>query len=134
MRLLLPPRALDFEAAPELIFQITVLSGGFILTSLLWASATAKIIDRRFTTAAIYFAIGGMLTLFGLMHSPLPGDQMFWPWQLFDSEVLSTLQAASVRDFAIAYFVMALLMYGLEFFLGDDLKTIDSDEEFEKLG
>ena len=131
-------RALDFEAAPpnapELIFQITVLSGGFILTSLLWASATAKIIDRRFTTAAIYFAVGGMLTLFGLMHSPLPGDQMFWPWQLFDSEVLSTLQAASVRDFAIAYFVMALLMYGLEFFLGDDLKTIDSDEEFEKLG
>ena len=61
--------ALDFEIAPggasELVHQITVLSGGFILTSLLWASATAKIIDRRFSVAAIYFAVGGMLTLFG---------------------------------------------------------------------
>ena len=130
--------ALDFEAAPpgasELVHQITVLSGGFILTSLLWASATAKIIDRRFTVAAIYFAVGGMLTLFGLMHSPLPGDRMFWPWQMFDAAVFSAKQAASVRDFAIAYLVMALLMFGLEYFLGEDLKRIDSDEEFEKLG
>ena len=68
------------------------------------------------------------------MHSPLPGDRMFWPWQLFDGATFSAEQAASVRDFAIAYLVMALLMYGLEVFLGEDLKTIDSDEEFEKLG
>ena len=129
--------ALDFEAAPpnspELIHQITVLSGGFILTSLLWASATAKIIDRRFSVAAIYFIVGGLLTLFGLMHSPLPGDRMFWPWQIFDPAVLSAEQAASVRDFAIAYLVMASLMFGLGILLGDELKTIDSDEEFEKL-
>ena len=126
--------ALDMSKAPELIHQITVLAGGFILTSLLWASATAKIIDRRYSVAAIYFAVGGMLTLFGLMHSPLPGDQMFWPWQIFDSGVLGSEQAASVRDFAIAYLVMALLMFGLQVRLGDDLKTIDSDEEFENLG
>jgi len=129
--------ALDFEIAPggasELIHQITVLSGGFILTSLLWASATAKIIDRRFSVAAIYFAVGGVLTLFGVMHSPLPGDRMFWPWQLFDGTSFSAEQAASVRDFAIAYLVVALLMYGLEVLLGEDLKAIDSDEEFEKL-
>ena len=125
--------ALDPSKAPELIHQITVLSGGFILTSLLWASATAKIIDRRFSVAAIYFSVGGLLTLFGLMHSPLPGDQMFWLWQLFDPETFAAEQTRSVRDFAITYLVMALLMVGLSVTLGDELKPIDSDEEFENL-
>ncbi len=57
--------------------RINVLAGGFILTSLIWASATAKIIDRKFFTASIFFALAGILVLFGVMHSPLAGDQMF---------------------------------------------------------
>ena len=125
--------ALDLSKAPELVHQITVLSGGFILTSLIWAAATAKIIDRKFTTAAIFLSVGGVLTLFGMMHSPLPGDQMFWPWQIFDAELFDDWQTKSIRDFAIAYLVMALLMFGLSVLLGDDLKPINTDEEFESL-
>jgi AGZA family xanthine/uracil permease-like MFS transporter len=125
--------ALDAAKGAAIVGPMTVLSGGFILTSLIWASATAKIIDRRYTTAAIYLAIGGLLTLFGLMHSPLPGDQMFWPWQMSDTSIFSSEQTKFVRDFAIAYLVMALLMLGLAALLKDDSKPIDTDEEFENL-
>ena len=50
---------------------LSVLAGGFIITSLIWASATAKIIDRRYYSASVYFALGGMFVLFGVIHSPL---------------------------------------------------------------
>ncbi len=90
-----------------------VLAGGFIFTSVIWASATANIIDRKYLVAAIYLALGGAFTLFGIMHSPLDGDKMFLPNQLFDGESFDEAKVAAVRDFAIAYFVMAALMIGL---------------------
>jgi AGZA family xanthine/uracil permease-like MFS transporter len=79
-----PPVAANLQS---LWLHLSVLSGGFILTSLIWASATAKIIDRRFSMAAVYLSVGGLFTLFGLMHSPFFGDKMFWPWQLFEESV-----------------------------------------------
>jgi len=112
--------------------HLSVLAGGFILTSLIWASATAKMIDRRFVAAAVYLAVGGIMTLFGLMHSPFFGDKMFWPWQLF-AESVSAAERKVVIEFAAAYLVMAMLMFGLAVLLKDKLKVIDTDEEFEKL-
>ena len=133
------PRYLDYESVPEpvaenlqsLWLHLTVLSGGFILTSLIWASATARIIDRRFVAASIYFAVGGMFTLFGLMHSPIFGDKMFWPWQLgsFEPE-----QKHIIIEFAATYLVMALLMYGLGMIMKDKVAIITTDEEYESIG
>lgn len=61
---------------------LRMLSNGFIVTSLLWASALAAIIDRRLATAGTYYALGAALTLFGVIHSPLPGGAVFLPWRL----------------------------------------------------
>jgi AGZA family xanthine/uracil permease-like MFS transporter len=61
---------------------VRALANGFILTSLLWASALAAMIDRRLTTAAGYFTIAGVFAFFGVIHSPLPGSPMFLPWNL----------------------------------------------------
>ena len=60
---------------------LEVLAGGFIITSLIWASALAKIIDRKLSGASIYFSVAGILVLFGVIHSPI-NDQMFLPWDL----------------------------------------------------
>jgi len=56
---------------------IHLLNGGFIITSLLWASALAAIIDRQLSRASLYFLICGIFTLFGIMHSPLVNNEMF---------------------------------------------------------
>jgi AGZA family xanthine/uracil permease-like MFS transporter len=65
---------------------LRVLSNGFVITSLLWASGLAAIIDRRLTAAASYFAIAAGCTLFGVIHSPLPGGAVFLPMSLGGAE------------------------------------------------
>ena len=86
------------------------MAGGFIFTSVIWAAATANIIDRKYLVAAIYMGLGGVLTIFGVMHSPLAGDKMFLPNDLMNEEVFNPASVAAVRDFAIAYFVMAVIL------------------------
>jgi AGZA family xanthine/uracil permease-like MFS transporter len=54
--------------------------------------------------------LGGLLTVFGVMHSPLAGDKMFFPTDLMNADVFSPASIAAVRDFAIAYFVMAVIL------------------------
>ena len=121
------------------ILSLRILAGGFIITSLIWASAVAKIIDRRFFGAALYLAAGGVLVLFGVMHSPMDGDKMFWPWNIGmipdpanpAQMILDESMRKIVIEFAIAYFVMATLMVGLGWMLKE--KPIDSDEEYEAI-
>jgi AGZA family xanthine/uracil permease-like MFS transporter len=110
-----------------------VLAGGFIFTSVIWASATAKMIDRRYFSAGLYLALGGVFTLFGIMHSPLAGDQMFLPTSLMDEKLFDAAKLAAVRDFAITYFVMAGIMFGLGALLKDE-PVIDTDEQYDALG
>src|SRR5262249_37016646 len=58
------------------------LSGGFIVTSLLWAAALAMLIDGRLVRAALYFAVAGVCALFGIIHSPLPDEQINLPHEV----------------------------------------------------
>ncbi len=124
-----PPAAANLQS---LWLHLSVLAGGFILTSLIWASATASIIDRKFSLASIYLAVGGILTLFGVMHSPFFGDKMFLPWELF-SEGVAVAERKIVIEFAIAYLVMALLMFGLGAAMKDKLDIITTDQDYEEL-
>jgi AGZA family xanthine/uracil permease-like MFS transporter len=71
------------------LHTVRILASGFIVTSLLWASGLAAIIDRRLNIAAIYFGIAAVCSFFGIMHSPLPGSPMFLPWKL-DASFLET--------------------------------------------
>jgi adenine/guanine/hypoxanthine permease len=70
------------------------LASGFIVTSLLWASGLAAIIDRRLHIAAIYFGIAAACSFFGIIHSPVPGSPMFLPWNLDSASLETPLQYA----------------------------------------
>jgi AGZA family xanthine/uracil permease-like MFS transporter len=64
------------KRAPEphatvLVQTLRCLSAGFIVTSLLWASALAAMLDGRLFRAAAYFGVAGILVLVGIIHSPL---------------------------------------------------------------
>jgi AGZA family xanthine/uracil permease-like MFS transporter len=85
---------------------VRILANGFIVTSLLWASALAAIIDRRLWRAAVLFAVCGACTLVGIIHSPLPGSPMFLPWQLAEAV------QHHVYPFAAGYACASLLLLG----------------------
>ena len=87
------------------IQTIRMLSSGFIITSLVWASALAAMIDRRLARSALFFLIAAVFTLFGVMHSPAPGSPLFLPWSL------ATEYQAPVYQYALGYALTALLLF-----------------------
>jgi AGZA family xanthine/uracil permease-like MFS transporter len=48
---------------------LTALSQGFMLTSLVWAAASALLIDRRLMSAARFMLLGAALSYFGFIHA-----------------------------------------------------------------
>jgi len=73
--------ASDLTGEAALSFAtVTVLGNGFILTALLWSSATVFIIDQRLELAAVALVVASTATLCGLIHSPLVSGALFWPW------------------------------------------------------
>jgi AGZA family xanthine/uracil permease-like MFS transporter len=86
------------------VLTIRMLSSGFIITSLVWASALTAMIDRRLAHSAAFFLIAAVFTLFGVMHSPAPGSPLFLPW------ALAADYQAPVVQYAIGYTLVAVLM------------------------
>jgi AGZA family xanthine/uracil permease-like MFS transporter len=82
-----------------------MLSSGFIITSLVWASALAAMIDRRLARSALFFLIAAVFTLFGVMHSPAPGSPLFFPWSL------ASEYRPLVIQYALGYALVALLLF-----------------------
>ena len=109
------------------LLLINVLAGGFIFTSLIWASATARIIDRRFRSAALYFAVAGVMVLFGIMHSPEQGDRMFLPTRILEMEATSRnlVIQLSVAYFAVAGMLMAVDHWNEEEVVSDEVVSDD---------
>ncbi|MDX1944758.1 MAG: permease [Pirellulaceae bacterium] len=99
---------------PTLADELTtlrILSNGFVVTSLLWASALAALIDRRLWRASPMFLASALFTLFGIMHSPLLGSPMYLPWNI-DEAVRH-----HVFSFAVGYALVALLLFAWGFVL-----------------
>jgi AGZA family xanthine/uracil permease-like MFS transporter len=59
------------DHAAAAVQTLRCLSSGFIVTSLLWASALAALIDGRLLRSSAYLGIAGACSLFGIIHSPL---------------------------------------------------------------
>jgi len=73
--------AADLRGDVALTYRtLLVLGNGFILTAVLWGWAMVTLIDRRFLVTAAVLAVASLATLVGLVHSPLPGGALFWPW------------------------------------------------------
>ncbi len=104
-------RTLDSLAPPlpEQLQTMQILASGFIVTSLLWGSALAAIIDRRLRAASAFFAVAGVCSLFGVIHSPFPDERLVVPWALADTLPHAAAGQSPVY-MATAYLLVALML------------------------
>lgn len=96
----------------EHLHTLHLLSGGFIVTSLLWAGFLAALIDRRTTLAAAFLATAGACSLFGIIHSPLAGSPLVLPWRLDALPEHARAQAPLVWGAAYGLSALALSAWG----------------------
>jgi adenine/guanine/hypoxanthine permease len=93
---------------PELAVTV-MLGNGFIITSMLWATALAALIDARPRRAAAALLLAAVLTLFGVMHSVQPQGGVYLPWLLADAAASRVWQFAAAYAFtAIAFVLLSL--------------------------
>jgi adenine/guanine/hypoxanthine permease len=81
----------DWPAKPDFL-SLRCLANGFIITSLLWASALAAIVDRQMVRAAGFLGVAAVCSLVGIIHSPLAPAVIGWPWDVY-RQMLNTYQS-----------------------------------------
>src|SRR5205823_354201 len=115
-----------FLENPSLLHElqtIRMLSSGFIVTSLVWASALAAIIDRRLSWAAAFFLVASVCALFGVIHSPAPGSPLFLPWRL------EAANQPAVCQYTLGYLLVAVMLFVWGGFLkSQGMRPIFGDE------
>lgn len=94
---------LDGHGLPELAVIVT-LGNGFIMTSMIWTSAVAAMVDGRLRRAAAFLLGGAALALFGIIHSVDPRGGVYLPW------ALEGLQKVIAWQFIGAYVGLAVLL------------------------
>jgi AGZA family xanthine/uracil permease-like MFS transporter len=107
----------DPDPSARLVVQtLRCLSGGFIVTSLIWAAALAMLIDGRLLRAAGYYLLAGVFALFGVIHSPLRNEQIDLPARVL-SQIPETFQEAITYQtpyhWAGAYGLIVLMLLTL---------------------
>ncbi len=90
-----------FELSDTWIHGAFALEQGFIFSSLILAAATVAVIERKFTTAALWCSAAAVLSMTGLMHSYAftPSDTVIaltpaWPWAVGYAAMAVVLIAA----------------------------------------
>ncbi|WP_390621595.1 permease [Roseimaritima sediminicola] len=94
------------------LLTMRMLSNSFILTSLLWAWALVAVIDRRLLLAAAVFAVTGVFTLFGVIHSPATTNSVALPFgpQAWAGMVLPAEHRGLVYEYAAGYLAVTILL------------------------
>jgi adenine/guanine/hypoxanthine permease len=112
------------------ITTATMLSGGFIITSLIWGAALAHLIDGRVGPTAAALVLAGVFSWFGVIHSPLPSGAIMSPSKVVaELEVQGRAKAASGRtpdQWAVAYGVSAAVVLVLGV-LGEHSRPKDAE-------
>jgi len=136
----MPPRdfaALAFAAVPVLAYVVVILASeifagrtpspsgaglftalrclgnGFVITSLLWATALIALLDAKPVWAALTLFIAAACSLFGLIHSPLEGGPIAWPgdvWRQLTFDPHQELQYLSPFHWTVAYALSAVVV------------------------
>jgi AGZA family xanthine/uracil permease-like MFS transporter len=102
-----------------LLQSLRCLGNGFIVTSLLWATALTAILDGRPRLAVFPLLIAACCSLVGLMHSPFPGAPLAWPqdvWEQLTKSRNASVQFQSPFHWAGAYLLAAVVMLVNSFF------------------
>ncbi len=98
-----PVHALTRDAAST-YHALLILANGFIITALLWAAITTRLLEDRLRAAAAFALIGSVATFFGVVHSPFPDGRLFLPWD-------ATATSVSI---AVGYGLMAGVFLALD--------------------
>jgi AGZA family xanthine/uracil permease-like MFS transporter len=120
---LLPVMGRPFaDLPPELqqwIQTVTILAGGgtFIVTSLLWSTALAHLIDGRIRSSAATLLLGAVFSWFGIIHSPLPSSPILFPAGVLQRLEADGKAAATARQtpyhWSVAYVLTAVTLLAL---------------------
>ncbi len=102
-----PPAA----QAAVVVQSLRCLANGFIVTSLLWASALAAMLDGKLARSAGYLGIAGICSLFGIIHSPLRPAAIALPQHvLAQMSQEPAIRCQSPYHWAAAYALAAVLL------------------------
>lgn len=77
------------------------LEQGFLLSSMLWASLTVEVIERRFSRAALWAVSGTFLSMCGLIHS----------YRFTTADTVQALSFEGHSPFVIGYSLLAILLW-----------------------
>ncbi len=120
---LLPSMSAPFSSLPEdtqhWIQTVVILAGGggFLLTSLIWATGLVHLIDGRIRPAAAVLMVGGVLAFFGAIHSPLASSPLALPDDVIARLKSDGRYAASAGQtpyhWSAAYFLAGVALLGL---------------------
>jgi len=103
--------------AQRWIQTVTILSGGFIVTSVLWGATLVHLIDGRVRPAFACLVVAGAFAWFGIIHSPLSSAPIVPPAeairQLGEQKRLAATQGQTPYHWAAAYWGSAGLLLAL---------------------
>ena len=127
------PSSLDGAMLKKNISTLGMLSSGFIITSMLWAWTLAKVVDRRLRVAAAVMLLAGLLTAFGIIHSPLPGSQLFLLFgpESWKSIVLDAANRGPVLEYVAGYVACAILFATWSLYKGIGAPIAHDDDDVE---
>lgn len=91
---------------PELAVTV-MLGNGFIITSMLWATLLAGLIDGRVLRACGTLLLAAVMTSFGVIHSVRPQGGLYLP------HALGPVEQSMMLQFAGAYLLLALVLFAL---------------------
>jgi adenine/guanine/hypoxanthine permease len=115
----LKPFAALQPATQHWIETVTVLAGGggFIVTSLLWGTALAHMIDGRVQPLVGTLLLAAVFSWFGVIHSPLPSSPIMLPGSVIkqlNSEGRAAVSAQQTPyHWSAAYALMAVTLAAL---------------------
>lgn len=95
------------------VLTARILANGFVVTSLLWASLLAMLIDGRLRAAALMALIAAGAALFGVIHSPLDGSPLVVPWDTAALAGVPAVQTPAALAAGYAAVAAMLLAWGL---------------------
>ena len=108
----------DNPVTLTMVQTLRCLSNGFLISGMLWAAALAMMIDGRLRAAAGFLGVAAVGAFFGVIHSPLPFEQINRPdviLAMVAPPFHEAVQCQTPYHWAAAYAVCALGLLGLSF-------------------
>jgi AGZA family xanthine/uracil permease-like MFS transporter len=105
----------------EIAQTVQCLSHGFIVTSLIWGTALAAMIDGQLKRSAIFLLLAAGCSLVGIIHSPLASQPIDFPWNVVAeineqaSGAIASARYQTPYHWAAGYALAAGLLFILDF-------------------